>query len=190
MGKVIKIKYGRKKVKLPRNKFALYAVVALLIGAKIYLDDNKIKISVEDANEVAISSLSNLRISDGDTIGSSSIKMRLYGIDAPELKQSCKDANGKSYKCGQTAKAFLQSLVTDSTICVTQNKDKYGRLIAVCYNGDQDINAKMVKNGHAVAYTRYSNDYVSEERYAKSNKLGIWQGKFTEPERYRIGENK
>ena len=43
----------------------------------------------------------------------------------------------------------------------------------------------MVKKGWAIAYRYYSNDYVSEEEFARENKLGIWKGKFEEPYSYR-----
>ena len=43
----------------------------------------------------------------------------------------------------------------------------------------------MVKNGHAVAYRRYSKEYVPDEDFAKKNKLGLWQGKFLKPEKWR-----
>ena len=50
---------------------------------------------------------------------------------------------------------------------------------------NNEINAVMVRFGHAVAYKRYSKKYVLEEQYAKENKLGIWKGTFIEPEKWR-----
>ena len=43
----------------------------------------------------------------------------------------------------------------------------------------------MVRNGFAIAYKRYSKKYVPDEVFAKENKLGLWQGKFMEPEKWR-----
>ena len=43
----------------------------------------------------------------------------------------------------------------------------------------------MVRNGHAVAYKKYSKKYLNDEKYAKKNKLGIWQGAFLRPEKWR-----
>ena len=43
----------------------------------------------------------------------------------------------------------------------------------------------MVRNGHAVAYKRYSKDYVRDEAYAKENKFGVWEGSFIMPEKWR-----
>ena len=47
------------------------------------------------------------------------------------------------------------------------------------------INKWLVKNGYAIAYKKYSKKYVPDEQYAKENKLGIWRGSFTEPEKWR-----
>ncbi len=43
----------------------------------------------------------------------------------------------------------------------------------------------MVRNGYAVAYKKYSKKYLNDENYAKDEKLGIWKGTFTRPEKWR-----
>ena len=43
----------------------------------------------------------------------------------------------------------------------------------------------MVRNGYAIAYKRYSKDYISDEEFAKTNKLGLWSGIFLKPEKWR-----
>ena len=136
-----------------------------------------------------ISSFSNaniLKIIDGDTIHIGKIKYRLYGIDAPEIKQECK-RNNKKYFCGVEATKFLQSLIKDneSVSCVNKKIDRYKRIVAVCYYLNEDLSKLMVRNGWAVAYRRYSKDYVDDENYAKENKLGIWEGQFIEPHKWR-----
>ena len=70
-------------------------------------------------------------------------------------------------------------------IKVKDEKDRYKRYLGICYKGNSDINAWLVKNGYAIAYTRYSKKYVLDEQYAKENKLGIWRGAFVEPEKWR-----
>ena len=65
------------------------------------------------------------------------------------------------------------------------NKDRYRRNIGICYLKKQDINSWLVKNGYAIAYRRYSKKYIIDEQYAEDNKLGIWQGTFMEPEKWR-----
>ena len=73
-------------------------------------------------------------------------------------------------------------LINKSQIkCTIKDKDRYGRLIAVCFSGKININAAMVREGWALAYRYYSKDYVNEEEIAKAKKKGIWQGSFIEP---------
>ena len=138
---------------------------------------------------VFISSLSKanfLKIIDGDTIHIGKLKYRLYGIDAPEMKQKCKK-NNKKYLCGVEATKFLQSLIRDdeNVSCVKKNIDRYKRIVAVCYHHNENLNRLMVRNGWAIAYKKYSKDYVADENYAKENKLGIWEGQFIEPYKWR-----
>ena len=122
------------------------------------------------------------RIVDGDTIWIGSEKIRLHGIDAPESKQTCKKADATEYRCGEMATFVLAEIIGRHWItCKGEMIDRYKRRISVCYAGPYDINAEMVKRGWAVAYRRYSKDYIDEEELAKNNKLGIWQGKFIKP---------
>ena len=113
---------------------------------------------------------------DGDTIEIAGERIRLYGIDAPETKQTCTNADGKEWRCGQDATFALAKMIGDQWItCKGKNRDRYGRLIAVCYTGLYDLNAKMVRQGWAMAYRRYSTDYVQDELAAKAvRKRGMW----------------
>ena len=121
-------------------------------------------------------------VTDGDTIKSGSVRIRLHGIDAPETKQTCKKSNGSIYYCGQKSTAFLKTLIKSNEVsCVQKDKDRYGRIIAVCYVDGKDINAVMVEEGWAIAYRYYSKDYIKEEERAKNQSKGIWQGSFVEP---------
>ena len=65
-------------------------------------------------------------------------------------------------------------------------KDRYNREVSVCRAGRTNLNKQMVKQGWAVAYSRYTKAYNEAEKYAKEHKLGIWQGRFLKPEYYRI----
>ena len=125
-------------------------------------------------------------VTDGDTIKILNNKIRLHGIDAPEKKQKCtKDA--KDYNCGVVATQMLIKKISGNTVkCLTQkNKDRYNRFIGVCFVEQDDINKWMVRNGYAVAYKRYSKDYILDENFAKINKLGLWSGSFLKPEKWR-----
>ena len=112
-------------------------------------------------------------------------EVRLFGIDAPELNQTClRDA--QDWACGAAAKDLLNSLVRGKFIyCSEAGTDQFDRILARCVSGTTDINRAMVANGHAVAFRRYSSDYVSAEDSAKANKRGLWSSKFTMPSDYR-----
>ena len=125
-------------------------------------------------------------ITDGDTIKILNNKIRLYGIDAPEKKQKC-TKKAKEYNCGIVAtKALIEKINKNSVKCVVQkNKDRYNRFIGICFVGQEDLNKWMVRNGYAIAYSRYSKDYILDEKFAKINKLGLWSGTFLKPEKWR-----
>ena len=137
-------------------------------------------------NNGEIFKINSLKIVDGDTIHIGKIKYRLYGIDAPEIQQKCKRGN-KTYLCGVEATKFLKSLIEDESKirCKKKDIDRYKRIVAICYYYNQDLNKLMVKNGWAIAYRKYSKDYIDDENFAKENKLGIWEGNFLNPEQWR-----
>ena len=125
-------------------------------------------------------------VTDGDTLVIRDTKIRLYGIDAPERAQLCKDPDGKEYRCGQQAALALADRIGEATVsCEPRDTDRYGRTVAVCRKGKEDLNAWMVAQGHAIAYRRYSKDYVQQEVTAKALMLGIWSGSFEEPSQWR-----
>ena len=137
------------------------------------------------------------KIIDGDTVHINAKKIRLEGIDAPEIKQKCKKPFlkisaiigfelNKNYSCGVIAKKKLIAKIDNSKIkCISSSKDRYKRFLATCFKDKINLNKWMVRNGNAVAYKRYSKDYVRDEAYAKENKLGVWKGSFIMPEKWR-----
>ena len=137
------------------------------------------------------------KIIDGDTIHINNYKFRLEGIDAPEMRQQCQKESlkissiigftfYKDYSCGKVSKEKLISKIRGSKIkCIFTTKDKYKRYIATCYKEKINLNQWMVRNGYAIAYRRYSKKYVPDEDFAKEKKLGLWQGKFMNPEKWR-----
>ena len=115
--------------------------------------------------------LGKARIIDGDTIHIGNNKIRLHGIDAPEINQDC-SYNNEDWKCGQLSKNFLLNLINlDVVNCQVKTVDKYKRYIAICFVNNLNINEMMVKNGWAIAYRYYSKDYVDEELIAKKIRL-------------------
>ena len=134
------------------------------------------------------------KIIDGDTIKISNKKIRLYAIDAPEKKQTCKKpyltisvfSFTKSYLCGQVSTNKLTKKINNQIIkCKIKDVDRYNRVIGECYKRNENLNSWLVSNGYAVAYRKYSKKYISDEMNAKNNKLGIWQGNFEMPWDFR-----
>ena len=125
------------------------------------------------------------KITDGDTIKISNQPIRFHGIDAPENKQICVK-NSKEYNCGQEATdALIKKINGKSVLCKISQVDRYNRYIGVCFSEGINLNQWMVRNGYAVAYLRYSKDYIRDENYAKKNKFGLWSGEFINPEKWR-----
>lgn len=111
-----------------------------------------------------------ISVTDGDTIKiltskQQQIKVRLYGIDAPEKKQPY----------GAAAKQYLADLVAGKTVQIEElGKDRYKRVLGIVYLDSKDVNENLVLNGYAWAFTKYSKIYESQEQQARSKGLGLW----------------
>lgn len=127
------------------------------------------------------------RAVDGDTLVVGGVRVRLYGVDAPESAQTCNDAGGKAYPCGAVAAEALKARVTEGPVrCEVRNRDQYGRAVASCsLAGGIDAGEYMVGKGLAVAYRQYSKDYIVMEDRAHAARQGIWAGSFEVPADYR-----
>ena len=127
------------------------------------------------------------KVSDGDSLRSGNLRIRLFGIDAPELTQKCSDQNGVLWDCGVAAQRQLNGLIgTNKDLqCSLRDVDQYGRLIMQCFKGSTDIGAAMVQSGHALAYRHFSDLYIGEEEQAKTAIKGIWRGTFSPPWEWR-----
>jgi endonuclease YncB( thermonuclease family) len=126
------------------------------------------------------------RVVDGDSIEIAGVRIRLDGVDAPELDQSCTDANGRAWSCGMTAADALRRHLRGRELrCEPSGRDQFRRTIAVCAFPDgSDVNAWLVRQGWALASGR-SGDYRSEQNEAQAGRRGIWAGTFTPPKEWR-----
>jgi endonuclease YncB( thermonuclease family) len=125
---------------------------------------------------------------DGDTLEIRGKRIRLHGIDAPESGQTCLSGS-KRYRCGQRAALALSDKIGRSnTSCEARDRDRYGRVVAICRSRGEDLNGWMVSQGWALAYRRFSGAYVQNEGRAKRAKLGVWQGQFIAPWDWRRGK--
>ncbi|HEY7457243.1 MAG TPA: thermonuclease family protein [Xanthobacteraceae bacterium] len=129
--------------------------------------------------------LQRARAIDGDSFRAEGDEVRLMGIDAPELRQTCRDELRRSWPCGRKAREHLQSLLSPGTVeCRTNLRDRYGRTLARCSSpGIADIGGEMVRAGYAVDFM--NGGYRSAEAEARKAKHGIWSGEFEMPAEYR-----
>lgn len=129
-----------------------------------------------------------IRVSDGDTIllqsGSQRIKVRMCGIDAPELKQSY----------GKDSKNYLENRILNKNVDIKViNEDKYGRKVGKVFYKNKDINLEMIETGNAWFYEYHAKrekEYRKAFKNAQEQKLGLWKEKNPQnPRNFRL-ENK
>jgi len=125
-------------------------------------------------------------VHDGDTLTVAGVKIRLFGVDAPEYDQTCKMPDGSNWACGIWSRDQLRRLLDGKELrCVKRTYDKYGRMVARCYLGDQDFAERLVRDGIVFSYARYSQDYVPVEKQAAVAGRGLWQAEVVKPEEFR-----
>ena len=128
----------------------------------------------------------HVRVIDADTVDIDGTRYRLFGIDAPESRQTCRTW-GRTWECGAAATEALMSRA-EGMSCAGSDADRYGRVIGVCSSGGEDMNAWLVAQGWALAYRYYAEDYVDQEEEARSNRRGIHRGEYVEPWNWRRGD--
>ncbi len=121
------------------------------------------------------------RAADGDTLTLDGHRIRLAGIDTPEMMQVCK-RDGADWRCGVAARSRLAELLRAGPVtCRTQGTDKYDRWLARCETAAGDLGERMVREGLAVAY----GGYEDEEQFAKAERKGLWGTEFDMPQQWR-----
>ena len=112
-------------------------------------------------------------ISDGDTLtlltqNRQQVKIRLHGIDAPELGQAW----------GQQAKRALSTLTFRQIVHVQEtDQDRYGRIVGIVYRNQHSINEALIASGHAWVYQKYNKNkrWNTLETEAQKRRLGLWK---------------
>jgi endonuclease YncB( thermonuclease family) len=126
-------------------------------------------------------------VTDGDTIRLDGITYRIWGIDAAETKQTCPDG----WMAGKEATVAMLKLMKGRTVtCEAKAKDRYGRTVGLCRADGVDLGTAMVSAGMAWAFTRYSSDYVNEERAAIRARLGVHAHDCDKPWDWRARNNR
>jgi endonuclease YncB( thermonuclease family) len=124
---------------------------------------------------------------DGDTLEVRGVRIRLFGIDAPESDQTCLDEDGKTYRCGQKAAIALADFIGARTVtCTPHNTDRYGRTVETCSVGGEEVGGWLVRLGLALDYPQYSKGrYAAAQKQAERAGDGMWGGQWVVPWAYR-----
>lgn len=171
------------EVKLKKFLVLLFCVLSISVAAK------PISIIGKDWDRESITG--RAFIIDGDTLKINGIKVRLVGVDAPEISQKCK-THGHVENCGEIIKLRLvQATDSKDVTCYKHGNDFYGRFLGECYIEDTNINKWLLREGLAVYY--YNKDFKSYkilETLAREEKLGLWDSEFQNPKEYRKQQKK
>jgi endonuclease YncB( thermonuclease family) len=128
------------------------------------------------------------QVKDGDSVIISGVEIRLHRIDALELGQVCRRANGQAWACGQAAKLEMQRLLQGEVCCERkQAANSHSRVVMRCMAAGRDVGRELVTAGLALDCPRFSREtYKVDEAGAKAAKRGVWDGgSFEAPWRHK-----
>jgi endonuclease YncB( thermonuclease family) len=159
--------------------FALVLIMVAVVLIERYCTTEQVRFLPREGNVVYM---------DGDTLKVDDTEFRLFGIDAPELNQTCTKADGKEWACGRAAQARLKALVARRVIeCEPRGKDRFGRTVSICgTSGVPDLGEALVRDGFAIPLPNSGGTYGDAEDEARATKRGIWQGEFERPSDWRL----
>ena len=128
-----------------------------------------------------------VHVIDGDSLRIGGREVRLAGIDAPEYRQTCTDAAGAAWPCGQEARTALERIVRGGELtCETAVEDRYGRALSRCKVGAEDVATLLARQGWADgAGDRRFEEPKASIAEAKAAKRGIWRGAHQHPAEWR-----
>ncbi|OSI22305.1 thermonuclease family protein [Bradyrhizobium canariense] len=127
------------------------------------------------------------KVINTDTLEINRTRVRLWGIDAPDKSQMCRDINGNPYRCGLRAVRDLEGFIAEREVsCLSVLQDESGRTMATCSADGMDVGEWLVRNGLAFDQTQSSTGpYQAAQRAADHAGLGLWSGSFAVPSLYR-----
>ena len=157
--------------------FIIVLILALPLGWLIFRPKPKQKKII----------LGKAYVVDADDIVVKGVKIRLYGIDAPEHRQPAQK-DGRWYNQGKWVKGELIQAVGGKYVRVdVQGYDKFGRTLGIVFCDGNDICEWMVRSGLAIV--AYSDKYKVQEQHARQNRLGIWGNQVSyDPKHWRHGK--
>eukprot|EP01036_Dinobryon_divergens_P001449 gene1449-biopygen1276 len=156
------------------SRNGLYGLVGVLLIAVVLV------VGARLSEEPIVDAEGPFRVVDGDSLESTTQRLRLRGIDAPELRQMC--GADETVTCGRNARTALAALLHEGITCRTQGTDRFGRGLATCETkAGADVARILVLAGQAVA----DGCCAAEEKLARQRKAGIWAGPFERPGEWR-----
>lgn len=166
----------------PRFRYAGFLLFAALAALLLVYKPDLLR---PGTRATATPPLTNVSAIDGDSLRNGTEEVRIMGIDAPELNQTCRDERGRGWACGREARKQLSALIARGDVrCTPNGRDRYGRTLARCSARTvADIGDSMVRAGYAVDFM--NGGYQSAEKEARGAKRGIWNGEFERPADYR-----
>jgi endonuclease YncB( thermonuclease family) len=127
---------------------------------------------------------------DGDSFELTGTGVRLFGIDAPEGRQTC-TRNGTAWACGEAASETLRGLLANGPVrCRVRERDVYGRAVATCTASGVDLGDAMVRSGLAIALPNGADLYGEAEAVARNARAGVWAGTFDRPADWRAANRR
>lgn len=162
---------SRTRRRTNRSPWAIGGLVIAIVGVSYFLYEPKAPPATTPKGAEITCTVNS--VYDGDTLTArcsvGEVKVRMFGIDAPEMGQK---------PWGHAAKQALQGLLPDRGIRLqVQDQDRYGRTVAQVWVDDRDVGLEMVKKGWAVMYEQYNNSpaYRQAQNEAKQSRRGIWE---------------
>ena len=170
----------RRVARVPGRRRRLSGRLSGLFGALLLVALIAIGAALFDSRPTSLSGIAHA--ADGDSLEIDGLRVRLLGIDAPELQQTCGRTEASAWPCGRQARDRLAALVAGQlTHCNGREHDRYGRLLADCRSGGHDLAATMVVEGWAISRPAHA----EAERAARETRRGIWRGPFDDPRDWR-----
>ncbi len=129
------------------------------------------------------------KVISGSVLMLNGVKIKLFGIEAPEPTQTCENKYGNSYICGKEAIIWMRNWLNRKDVsCRILSRINKGWTTGICFSqdGKYDVAAAVVSAGWAVAYTEHTQIYVPYEQQAAMQKRGLWAGRFYKPWDWRI----
>lgn len=130
-----------------------------------------------------------VRVVDGDTLDidvpdgkKPTTRIRLWGVDAPEIRHGGEPAMYFGPEAGEFAERLLEGQNVHIVLSSRRTRDKYNRLLAYVHleRAGPIFNETLVEEGYAYADRRFPHEFKRQfeaaEQRARRGKAGLWSG--------------